>query len=122
MAGTNGFEDDHDSGSEARENGGRSLEDLIPAYLAGELSERESLRLETGLRESARLREELRRYERLFVLLSAAAAEEVRAPKGLQSRVAMQVVLQAYLKAAAGLASGLLGDYGRAIVYYLRLA
>jgi anti-sigma factor RsiW len=103
-------------------NGPENVEDLIPAYAAGELSEEEARRVEAALEGSPRLREELRRYERLFVLLSAAAAEEVRAPRSLEARVAAQVALRAYLKAAAGLAGGLLGDYGRALIYYLRLA
>ncbi|HVF01216.1 MAG TPA: zf-HC2 domain-containing protein [Rubrobacteraceae bacterium] len=57
-----------------------SVEELLPAYAAGELSEMESERVEVALAESQRLRVELSRYERLFVLLSAAAAEEVRVP------------------------------------------
>ena len=57
-----------------------SIEELLPAYVAGELSEEENERVEAALAESPRLRTELSRYERLFVLLSAAAAEEVRVP------------------------------------------
>jgi anti-sigma factor RsiW len=55
-----------------------SAEELLPAYVAGELSAEESERVEAALAESQRLRDELSRYERLFVLLSAAAAEEAR--------------------------------------------
>lgn len=99
-----------------------NVEELLAAYAAGELSGEESERVEAALDESPRLREDLRRYERLFVLLSAAASEEMNAPAGLQTRVARQVALKAYLSAAARIAEGLLGAYGRAIIYYLRLA
>ncbi len=61
-----------------------NIEELLPAYAAGELSEEESERVEAALAESQRLRAELSRYERLFVLLSAAAAEEVRVPADLR--------------------------------------
>ena len=99
-----------------------SIEELLPAYAAGELSEEESERVEAALAESSRLRAELSRYERLFVLLSAAAAEEVRVPADLRTRVFLQITLDAYLSAAAQLLGSLLEAYGRAIVYYLRLA
>jgi anti-sigma factor RsiW len=102
-------------------NGVDDIRDLIPAYVAGELSGEERRRVEAALEGSPRLREELRRYERLFVLLAAAAAEEVEAPRDLESRVAMQVALRTYVRAAADIAGDLLGAYGRAIVYYLRL-
>ena len=99
-----------------------SIEELLPAYVAGELSEEENERVEAAIAESSRLRAELSRYERLFVLLSAAAAEEVRVPADLRARVMLQLTLSAYLKAAAELVGGLLGAYGRALVYFLRLA
>ena len=97
-----------------------SVEELLPAYAAGELSEEESERVEVALAESQRLRVELSRYERLFVLLSA--AEEVRVPADLRRRVTLQLTMNAYLDAAADLLSGILGAYGRALVYFLRLA
>jgi anti-sigma factor RsiW len=99
-----------------------SVEELLPAYAAGELSEEESERVEVALAESQRLRVELSRYERLFVLLSAAAAEEVRVPADLRRRVTLQLTMNAYLDAAADLLGGILGAYGRALVYFLRLA
>jgi anti-sigma factor RsiW len=98
-----------------------SVEELLPAYAAGELSEEESERVEVALAESQRLRVELSRYERLFVLLSA-AAEEVRVPADLRRRVTLQLTMNAYLDAAADLLGGILGAYGRALVYFLRLA
>lgn len=98
-----------------------SIEELLPAYAAGELSGPERERVEAALAESPRLRDELARYERLFVLLSAAAAEETAAPAGLEDRVARQIAVRAYLGAAARMAEGILGAYGRAIIYYLRL-
>ncbi len=99
-----------------------SIEELLPAYVAGELSEEDSERVEAALAESSRLRAELSRYERLFVLLSAAAAEEVRVPSELRTRIILQITLTAYLDAAAELLGGILGAYGRALVYFLKLA
>ena len=99
-----------------------SIEELLPSYVAGELSEEESARVEAALAESPRLQVELSRYERLFVLLSAAASEEVRVPADLRPRISLQITLSAYLGAAAELVGSLLGAYGRALVYYLRLA
>ncbi|CAA9447507.1 MAG: hypothetical protein AVDCRST_MAG37-1981 [uncultured Rubrobacteraceae bacterium] len=99
-----------------------SVEELLPAYAAGELSAEESERVEVALAESQRLRVELSRYERLFVLLAAAAAEEVRVPADLRTHVTLQLTLNAYLDAAAGLLGGILGAYGKALVYFLRLA
>ena len=99
-----------------------SIEELLPSYVAGELSEEESAQVEAALAESPRLRVELSRYERLFVLLSAAASEEVRVPADLRPRISLQITLSAYIGAAAELVGSLLGAYGRALVYYLRLA
>ena len=72
-----------------------NVEELLPAYVAGELSEEESERVEAALAESPRLRDEFSRYERLFVLLSAAAAEEVRVPADLRTRIALQITMNA---------------------------
>ena len=99
-----------------------SIEELLPAYVAGELSEEENERVEAALAGSPRLRVELSRYERVFVLLSAAAAEEVRVPADVQTRIMLQVALSAYLGAAAELLGEVLGAYGRALVYFLGLA
>ena len=98
-----------------------SIEELLPAYVAGELSEEESERVEATLAESPRLEVELSRYERLFVLFSAAAAEEVRVPADLQMSIISQVTLSAYLAAMVQLVDDLLGAYGRAFVFFLRL-
>ena len=99
-----------------------SAEELLPAYAAGELSEEESERVEAALAESPRLRVELSRYERLFVLLSAAASEEVRVPADLRARIMVQITLRAYLDATVELLGGILGAYGSALVYFMRLA
>jgi anti-sigma factor RsiW len=99
-----------------------NIEELLPAYVAGELSEEESKRVEAALAESPRLRVELSRYERLFVLLSAAAAEEIRVPADLRTSIILQITLSAYLSAAAELVGDLLRAYGRALVFFLRLA
>jgi anti-sigma-K factor RskA len=99
-----------------------NTEELLPAYVAGELSEEENEQVEAALAESPHLRGDLSRYERLFVLLSAAAAEEVRVPADLRTRITVQITLNAYLDAAAELLGGVLGAYGRALVYFLKLA
>lgn len=99
-----------------------SIEELLPAYVAGELSEEESERVAAAVAESPRLRAEASRYERLFVLLSAAAAEEVRVPADLHTSIIVQITLKAYLDAAAQLLGGIMEAYGRALIYFLRLA
>ncbi len=99
-----------------------NIEELLPAYVAGELSEEESKRVEAALAESRQLQVELSRYERLFVLLSAAAAEEVRVPADLRMSIISQITLSAYLSAMVKLVDDLLGAYGRALVFFLRLA
>jgi len=43
-----------------------NIEELLPAYVAGELSEEDSERVEAALARSSRLRAELSRYERLL--------------------------------------------------------
>jgi anti-sigma-K factor RskA len=99
-----------------------NVDELLPAYVAGELSEEENERVEVALAGSPRLQTELSRYERLFVLLSAAAAEEIRVPADLRTRITVQITLNAYLEAAADLLGNILGAYGRALIYFLRLA
>ncbi len=100
----------------------RNIEDLLQAYATGDVSDEEAGRVERAIAESPRLRDELARYERLFVLLVAASEEEVRVPRDLRARVIWRVALTAYLNSAAELAGGLLGAYGKALIYYLRLA
>ncbi len=99
-----------------------NVEELLPAYVAGELSEEENQRVEDALVESSHLQTELSRYERIFVLLSAAAAEEIRVPADLRTRITIQITLNAYLAAAADLLGGILGAYGRALIHFLKLA
>ncbi len=99
-----------------------NVEELLLAYVAGELSEEENEWVEAALVESPRLQTELSRYERLFVLLSAAATEEIRVPADLRTRITVQITLNAYLDAAANLLGNVLGAYGRALIYFLRLA
>lgn len=99
-----------------------NVEELLLAYVAGELSEEENEWVEAALVESPRLQTELSRYERLFVLLSAAATEEIRVPADLRTRITVQITLNAYLDAAANLLGDVLGAYGRALIYFLRLA
>jgi anti-sigma factor RsiW len=99
-----------------------NIEDLLQAYATGDVSDEEAEQVEEAMAESPRLRDELARYERLFVLLVAAAEEEVRVPRDLRARVVWRIAMISYLNSAAELAGGLLGAYGRALIYYLRLA
>jgi anti-sigma factor RsiW len=99
-----------------------NVEELLSAYAFGELSDEEREKVEAALTESPRLREELSHYERLFVLLAAAAAEEVETSANLQARIARQVAIRAYIRAAEELLAGLLGAYGKVIIRYLGLA
>ena len=96
-------------------------EDLLPAYVAGELAERERARVEAALARSPRLRAELARYERLFALLAAARAQAAPPPPDLEGRVARRVAAGWRLRAAVALVEDLLGLYGRALVDYLGL-
>ena len=70
-----------------------SAAELLPAYAAGELTEEELRAVEAALAASAHLREELARYQLLFALLGAAAAEELDAPADLETRIARQVAV-----------------------------
>jgi anti-sigma-K factor RskA len=94
----------------------------LQAYAIGDVSDEEAERAEEAIAASPRLRDELARYERLFVLLVAAAEEEVKVPRDLRARVVWRIAMISYLNSAAELAGGLLGAYGRALIYYLRLA
>jgi len=95
------------------------LLELLPAYAAGELDAAEQERVTRALAESARLREELARYRRLFVLLVALAAEEVAPDAGFDRRIMRQVAIRWYLGSTARFLEGIAGAYGRAIRYYL---
>lgn len=97
------------------------IEELLSAYAIGELEGEDRERVESALEESPRLRSELEQYEAMFVLLAAAAEEEVKAPKGFRGRVERRVAIAAYLGAATNVLDDLLGVYGRAILYYLRM-
>ena len=96
-------------------------EELLVGHAAGELSQAEREDVESALATSPQLRGELSGYRQLFLLLAAAAAENLEAPADLQARIARQVAVKAYFNLAYDLACGLLGAYGRAIACYLRL-
>ncbi|MBA3944575.1 MAG: zf-HC2 domain-containing protein [Herpetosiphonaceae bacterium] len=98
-----------------------NLEELLPDYVAGELSDDERERVRAALQTSPQLWAELARYQQLFLLLAATSAQEVSAPGDLHARIARQVALRSFLNRAASLANELLGAYGRALVYYLGL-
>ena len=98
------------------------VEGLLPAYVAGELADAERARVEEALARSPGLRAELARYQRLFVLLAAAALEEVTPPANLEGRIARQLAVQWSLRSAVSLVDDLVGRYGRAFAYYFGLA
>ena len=93
--------------------------ELLPAYVAGELDADVQERVTRALAASPRLREELARYRRLFVLLAALAAQEVAPDAGLDRRIMRQVAIRWYFGGAARFLEGLAGAYGRAVLYYL---
>lgn len=99
-----------------------NIEGLLPAYAWGELDEEQASRVEEAIASSEELRRELERYERLSVLLAAAAAQEIEPSGGLERRIQRQLALRAYVEAAERVVAGVLGAYGRALIDYLRLA
>ena len=98
-----------------------SVEELLPGYITGELTKADHERVRAALTDSPRLREELARYEQLFLLFALAAAEELQVPADLSTRIMRQVTVQFYLDRVVNLAYDLAGAYGRAIAYYLGL-
>ena len=99
-----------------------NVEELLPAYARGELSEAGREQVRAALAASPALREELASYQRLFLLLAVAAAEDLETPADLSTRIMRQVTLQHYLELLTNLTYDLAGAYGRALAYYLRLA
>jgi len=100
-------------------SGHDELLELLPAYVAGELDTAAQERVTRALAESPRLRDELARYRRLFVLLAALAEEEVVPDDGLDRRIMRRIAIQWYFGSAARFLEGLAGAYGRAVLYYL---
>ena len=98
-----------------------NAEELLPAYLAGELSEAEREQVRAALAASPELRAELTRYQQLFLFFVMTQAEELHAPADLSTRIMRQVTLQFYLNLLTDLTYDLFGAYGRAIAFYLGL-
>lgn len=96
--------------------------DLLPAFVAGELSPDEHAVVLAALDRSPQLRQELERYRQLRLLLSAAAAIELAPPADLSVRIARQLALRHYLQSAFNLLAGLFGTYGRAVAFYAGLS
>ena len=94
-----------------------SVEELLPAYVAGELADADRARVEEALARSSHLRAELARYERLFVVLAATARAPVEPPAALEGRLVRQLAVQWYLRTRCALVEALLGAYGRAVVF-----
>ncbi len=98
-----------------------NVEELLPAYIAGELSEAGRERVRAALATSPRLREERAHYQQLFLLFVLAQAAELPTPTDLSTRIMRHVTLHYYLNRLTNLAYDLVGAYGRAIAFYLRL-
>ncbi|MDQ3854841.1 MAG: zf-HC2 domain-containing protein [Chloroflexota bacterium] len=96
-------------------------DELLAAYAAGELTEAEREEVDAALAGAPDAQRELSRYEQLVLLLAAAAQEDLEAPGDLQARIARRVAVKAYMNLALDLASSIVGAYGRALIYYLRL-
>ncbi len=98
-----------------------NVADLLPGYIAGELSDEDRERVRVALAESAELRAELARYQQLFLLFAAATIEEFQTPADLSTRIMRQVTVHYYLNLVANITSDLVGMYGRALAFYLGL-
>lgn len=98
-----------------------NIEELLPAFAAGELEEQERDAVLQALTESPRLWDEVSRYQQLQLLLAAAATLELPPPANLSARIARQVAVRFYIKSATNLLADLVGSYGRAIVFYAGL-
>lgn len=98
-----------------------SMEELLPAFVAGELNEEDRERVLRALSESPQLWDEVRRYQQLYFLLAAAAAIELEAPSDMATQIARQMTRHYLLQFAARLAGDVFGTYGRAFVFYLGL-
>ncbi len=96
-------------------------EHLLSAYAFGELSDAERREVEAALAASPELHREVSRYRQLHLMLTRAAAEDVRVPDDLQARINQKVTVRSWLSGTLDLAPGVLGAYGRAIVHYLGL-
>ncbi len=100
-------------------SGHDELLELLPAYVAGELDAAEQGRVTRALADSPRLREELARYQRLFVLLAALAEEDIAPEAATERRIMRQLAIRWYFGGAARFLEGVAGAYGRAVLYYL---
>ncbi len=98
-----------------------NVEELLPGYVLGELSDAEREQVRAALAESPRLREDLARYQRLVLLFVAAAAEDLQIPADLSTRIMRQVTVQFYLGKISNWTTDLFGLYGRALAFYLGL-
>lgn len=93
--------------------------ELLPAYVADELTATDRERVERALESAPHLHDELVRYQRLFVLLAALADEEVALGTTAERRMLRQLAIGWYLGGIVRFAEGLAGAYGRAVLFYL---
>lgn len=98
-----------------------NVEELLPAYVTGELTPEDQERVRAALSQSPELRAQLARYQELVLLYLLTAEEDVPVPAHLSGRIMRQVMLYYYLNRLTNLTYDLAGTYGRAIVYYLGL-
>jgi anti-sigma factor RsiW len=97
------------------------MEDLLPAYVTGELLPDEQELVRAALAQSPELREQLARYQQLLLVYMLAAEQDVAPPADLTQRITRQVMRYYYLDRLTYLAYDLVGAYGRALVFYLGL-
>ena len=98
-----------------------SVEELLPGYLLGELSDEEREQVRAALQDSPQLRDELARYQQLVLLFAAAAVQELEAPADMSTRIMRQITVQFYLGLVTNWVGDLVGVYGRALAFYLGL-
>lgn len=98
-----------------------SIDELLPAFVAGELEDEERETVLQMLGESPSLWEEMSRYQQLHLMLAAVAEMPLAPPADLSARIARQLAVRFYLRAATRLIGDLFGVYGRAVVFYAGL-
>jgi anti-sigma factor RsiW len=98
-----------------------NVEELLPAYVTGELTPEEREQVLIALAHSAELREQLAQYQRLVLFYLLANEDAVPAPSDLSSQILRRVMLYYYLNRLTNVAADIIGVYRQAIVYYLGL-
>lgn len=91
---------------------------MLAAYAAGELDPDDQARVHALLERSPHLQGELRRYQRLFRMLQAAATAELTPPSPDEMELPRD--RQPVFTNAAKWTGELIGAYGRALAFYFK--